>query len=306
MSKKTQTKKSAALPSEEQSISPGSLLRKTREEQRITVEQVAEYLRLPHRNIEALEADRYQELPDKPFVMGYLRAYSRLLDIDGELVIGHYHAYLGEPDNSLGAVRSTIAADAVQVPGISKVQAFLKKRVYWIIGGLLLIWIVSASFLGSNDEQVWQGEAPPAIVPAPEEAVTDDKDDVAVSDEVKTISEETQESNLSQVESANLAPAAIAEQPSVKSLDSLSFEFSGECWLEVTDSKGDVVAVNLYQAGESVTVEGVAPFSVNLGNFKAVQVVLNGKPVELQSKGRGKTLRVSIGEKIEIGFCYVF
>ncbi|WP_439136133.1 DUF4115 domain-containing protein, partial [Pseudomaricurvus sp.] len=75
----------------------------------------------------------------------------------------------------------------------------------------------------------------------------------------------------------------------------LTLVFSDECWLEVTDAHGDVVAANLYQAGATATLVGVAPFEVMLGNVRAVQLTLNGESVTLTPNGNRKTLRATVG-----------
>ena len=61
---------------------PGSLLAEQREEYGWSIRDVASAMRLSERQIEAIEADDYDSLPGKTYVMGYWRSYSQLLRID--------------------------------------------------------------------------------------------------------------------------------------------------------------------------------------------------------------------------------
>ena len=59
--------------------SPGHLLGKKREEYGWSTRDVARALRLSERQVLAIEADDYDSLPGKTYVMGYWRSYSQLL-----------------------------------------------------------------------------------------------------------------------------------------------------------------------------------------------------------------------------------
>lgn len=65
------------------------------------------------------------------------------------------------------------------------------------------------------------------------------------------------------------------------SLDEISFSFRAESWLEVSDSRGDVLATELQAAGSNIKLVGQAPFDVKLGNAPAVNIQLNGKKVDV-------------------------
>lgn len=64
-------------------------------------------------------------------------------------------------------------------------------------------------------------------------------------------------------------------------LDEVSFSFTAESWLEVSDSRGDVLATELQAAGSQLKLVGLAPFDVKLGNAPAASVYLNGKKIEV-------------------------
>jgi cytoskeleton protein RodZ len=72
--------------------SPGRRLRVLRQTKGWEIERIASQLHLRPHLVEALEQDRFHELPGPVFVMGYLRNYARLLGIDPEPLIGAYRA----------------------------------------------------------------------------------------------------------------------------------------------------------------------------------------------------------------------
>lgn len=64
-------------------------------------------------------------------------------------------------------------------------------------------------------------------------------------------------------------------------LDEISFSFSAESWLEVSDSRGDVLATELQPKGSKIKLIGQAPFDVKLGNAPAADIQFNGKKVDV-------------------------
>lgn len=64
------------------STPPGALLREARERMGLSVADAAAHTKLAPRQIEALEADDYQQLPEMAFVRGFVRSYAKLLQLD--------------------------------------------------------------------------------------------------------------------------------------------------------------------------------------------------------------------------------
>jgi len=61
----------------------------------------------------------------------------------------------------------------------------------------------------------------------------------------------------------------------------LGFEYSDECWTEITDGNGNQVYGDLNREGDVMTVFGQAPFDVLLGRAPAVEMTVDGDPVDL-------------------------
>jgi cytoskeleton protein RodZ len=80
----------------------GWRLVKAREAQGLTLAVVANKLRLSADTLQALESNRYEDLPEPIFVRGYLRAYARLLEIDQKVLVAEYNRLV----DTLGPVRT--------------------------------------------------------------------------------------------------------------------------------------------------------------------------------------------------------
>lgn len=72
--------------------SPGRRLRVHRQAKGLEVERIATQMHLRPAIVEALEQDRYDELPGPVFVIGYLRNYARLVGLDPQPLIEAYRA----------------------------------------------------------------------------------------------------------------------------------------------------------------------------------------------------------------------
>ncbi len=83
------TESEQALPT------PGQLLSSVRQEKEITIDTIAQNLRLEVSQIEALEADDYSKFPTIAYVRGYLRGYANQLGLKPEKVIQAFEPHTG-------------------------------------------------------------------------------------------------------------------------------------------------------------------------------------------------------------------
>jgi cytoskeleton protein RodZ len=71
-------------------VSLGRLLKRTREERQIELDEAFRVTRIRRHALEALENERWDELPSQVFVKGFLKTYAEFLDLDKEMVFGLY------------------------------------------------------------------------------------------------------------------------------------------------------------------------------------------------------------------------
>ncbi len=79
-------------PVQQQFSGPGAseLLKTTRERAGQDLQTVAQVLRIRHVYLEAIEGGRFDELPGKTYVVGFVRAYAEYLGLDSEEVVKRF------------------------------------------------------------------------------------------------------------------------------------------------------------------------------------------------------------------------
>ena len=69
-----------------------------------------------------------------------------------------------------------------------------------------------------------------------------------------------------------------------------------ESWADVRDARDNKLLYENIPAGRSVSIEGVPPFRVFLGNADGVRVEYNGKNFDFGRYKRGQVARFTLGE----------
>ncbi|UVE16791.1 helix-turn-helix domain-containing protein [Pseudomonas sp. LS44] len=87
------------------------------------------------------------------------------------------------------------------------------------------------------------------------------------------------------------APVTAAEGEGVVRLG-----FTANCWIQITDARGKVLASGLRRPGDSVEAVGKAPLEVRLGFARGAQVSYNGQAVDVAPFISGETARLKLGQ----------
>jgi cytoskeleton protein RodZ len=74
----------------------GDRLRREREMRGITLDEITESTKISRRHLEALEKERFDQLPGAVFNKGFVRAYARFLGIDEDQAVADYSAASNE------------------------------------------------------------------------------------------------------------------------------------------------------------------------------------------------------------------
>lgn len=117
--------------------SPGRRLRLQRQAQGLEIERIATQLHLRPDRVEALEQDRYEDLPGPVFVAGYIRNYARLLGIDARPLIEAYrHATPGiEPP-----VRHVVPPSGREIGSGHILVRLISLALLAAVIGMLVFW----------------------------------------------------------------------------------------------------------------------------------------------------------------------
>jgi len=128
-----------------QIASVGARLREARERAGLKVADVASHLKFAPRQVEALEAGDLSQLPEMPFVRGFVRSYAKLLQIDSAPLLETL------PDAPARRVVTPMISMSKEVP-FPGIYAARKNNIVWLAAGLgvavalgIFVWLSSNS-----------------------------------------------------------------------------------------------------------------------------------------------------------------
>lgn len=115
-----------------------AIFRQYREERGLNINQVAEALCLSPKIITALETEQLDQLPEPPYVRGYLRSYAKFAEVDPSPLINAYEKLRGAKPNELDYhFTATNTASHEQRSGLS--SGLIKAGLLIVLLGLLAI-----------------------------------------------------------------------------------------------------------------------------------------------------------------------
>lgn len=115
----------------------GAFLHEQRTLRGVSLEDIADSTRIPLRHLEALEENRYDDLPAEVFIKGYLRSFAEAAGLDGAELLAAYDSAVGKTRQEDRAQQWASAAQK------EKEEAFSKARlagVALVAGIALLGW----------------------------------------------------------------------------------------------------------------------------------------------------------------------
>lgn len=288
----------------------GPVLRAAREARGESLYDVAAMLKLSVRQLQAIEEERFGELPGPAFAKGFVRNYGRHLGIDVEPLI---------------AARWGAGASGVDLAPLANAQGVLpvsgsRPRLRRIAAPLVLLFIAGALawwyFDGLDPQRAARiaGEQA-AASPAPEAeggeasgfppADAEPAADLSVlPPQPAVIPLPPEPSAVAEAAAPVEAPAAEAQPPAevedaepepVSGPGRLVFRLDQESWLDVRDARDRRLYSGVGTAGSVRAVQGQPPFTVVIGNARAVRLEHAGREVDLAphtSSGGVARLRV--------------
>jgi cytoskeletal protein RodZ len=68
----------------------GLMLKEAREEKRMSIVEVSRVTRIPAATLDAIEAERFDDLPGEVFVRGFLKSYAQAVGLPPDAVLARY------------------------------------------------------------------------------------------------------------------------------------------------------------------------------------------------------------------------
>jgi cytoskeleton protein RodZ len=311
-----QRKRATRLPSF------GEKLKQEREKRNITLEQISATTKISTRMLQALEEDKFNQLPGGIFNKGFVRAYSRCVGLDEDQAVADYLQASGDGVRTEPSLRDNDAPRAPektrernQGEEQARIQATHQETVRrlessadtpsrplpWGLFAAILLLIALALALWNRRHEEHERHSvdlsnaershPSPVAPAPTTGGMVPEKAVAAS---------TTSSSPNGGRTASPTPKTqqFSEQsPSTPSPGEFTviIQAREDCWISVT-ADGKTLSSELLAAGTERTVRGRKEVVVKAGNAGGVDVKFNGKKVDLQAEyGEVKTVTFGPG-----------
>ena len=297
---KTHSKRDKSLAPEANGhpgISLGEKLRQYREARGLSLEDVFEKTKLRPSMLEAIEQERWQELPAPAFVKGFLRTYARVLDIDEQEIIDLYEAGLPKESRPFEAI-------------LTKKR---RRRSGWVVAVVMMLVLFGVTYW-------WIEQPPPGVStqgPAPGlgmQSLGQDQRQEMNPDLLTT--EETADTTVRQQNSkAEEKPPEVAPEASIKGLAEKTVPAPVEAkeeqgamvsdmvaplvlkgfvkertWMRVTTDGGQPKEY-IFDPGSKPVWKAQRVFDIMVGNAAGIELELNDKPLGPLGR-RGKVIHL--------------
>jgi len=279
---------------------PGQMIRQARESMGLHIVALAAALKVPVRKLEALEANRWEELTDTTFTRALASSVARHLKMDAAPVLA------GLPTASLAQLNTPTGLGRVSEGGPSVSLALAPPASFgrhtWLVVGLL--FGAAALYFSPQLKALW-AERPDAAV----EAVLTTTPANGVSVEVEPVKSDApatlptsaavslDHAVATPPAKPDLTPAAVdAHQPVLATAHDrvLVLAASVDTWIEVTDSDKRVRIQRVLKQGEEVAFAEGLPFGVVVGNAAGARVSVRGQPLDLSALARNNVARFEV------------
>lgn len=270
--------------------SPGAMLRTARERQGLHIAALAASIKVSPRKLEALEADRFDELPDLAFARALAQTVCRAVKIDPEPVL----ALLPRPH---GGDRLEQVASGLKTPFRERESheegselSFVGRPIFWAPAIVLLsaavLYLLPQNPFGPAEPA--PADAPVISLPLTPPAASG----AAPQADAAPAAEPAAPGPV--VDTVHSAPPADAVASDVTATALLVVRASEEAWVEVRDAGGNVLLSRTLQAGEAVGLDGTLPLRATLGNAAATQLSFRGQPLDVAREARDNVARLEL------------
>ena len=235
------------MKSEKESFSFGRFLQSMRLAKNISLEKVSQETRIAISNLQLIEKEDLDALPDEVFVKGFLRSYARAIGADGEEAVKLYEARI----NMISRL-----ADAGSFSPRSSLFAWRNL----ILSIIVILAVIALSLYGVSYFQSRMSEPETVETPARSEP-----------SEAAPLRQETE----------SIAKKGATPKPLEKLV--LHITAVDDTWIKVIVDNKDSKEYNL-KSGEKLEIEASAGFNLLIGNAGGLELEFNGKPVKIPGK----------------------
>jgi cytoskeleton protein RodZ len=233
----------------------GEVLRRARMHYNLSLDDVAATLHIRAQQLGALEENRPEQLPGRVYAIGFVRAYSEYLGLDGDKMVHLFKVQsVGgrqRPELSLPAPASESKA-----PGI----VILAAAVIMLAGVLMGLVVMGKS----------HKKGPPPIPPV----------SVAINGDVPALASSAPLAMAMQaaVQGKEKAPVIASKQPA-PAPSRIGIRAADSVWLEIRDARNKPILSRILKAGDSYDVPDQPGLRLDTGDAGALEFVVDGQGV---------------------------
>ena len=306
----------------------GGHLKEAREKAGLSTQHIAQALNLDIRQVEAMEASEWQELPCETSALGFVRNYAQHVGLDPKPLMRQLTSEFGRESPALA---TSPFGGAVETES-SFWWAWLAVLVVVLLAVAVALWahygesefgeertqadsasvtapvrVLAESSTATPPEP--SGDGTQSINPAAAKSA-DVKQGARSQAASKPITGETPSNQAGGSVAAQATPpprpagdptatdvsAAGARANAATGKPILYMRFKGASWVEVRDAKGHQLVYDMqYPGNEQKLFEGEEPFDIVVGNASQVQLEYRGSPVNLsQRQNANGVARISL------------
>jgi cytoskeleton protein RodZ len=272
------------------------LLRTARERRGLDIGALAARLKVSPRKIHALEADRYDDLPDPAFTRALAMSVCRLVGADAAPVLALLPQVAVAPSGLEHVTTGLSAPFDGRHPDDRALRAWSPRLHHLAVAAALLLLAAAGLWLLTADRPVTTAGPEAAVLAEPAPSASSAASSASGISGLPVGADSAPSAGASAVMAgaASALPMASAVVAPVAPPSAGSITVTAPSWVEVRDGAGQVRWSRLLAAGETVSLEGPLPLRLVIGNARAAKLVFAGRMVELAPWTRDNVARLDL------------
>lgn len=301
---------------------PGEILKQARERAGFSTQDVADKIKLKKSLIEDIEKDTFDVNISLTFVRGYLKLYAKYVYVEETQILKAFESLCTQKEEP--AKLQSFSGRVANQANDEKLMLVTYLVVTAVIALVVIWWFQQSStnikteLNGNNNSEAVTEVTSQEVLPIKDTLVSDSEtgtlrsldSDVTSGDSGKTtlefvppiiieeqaidnqtVSAKTGDYANNLIKSADIVDTTITE--TTASVE-LIFEFSDDCWMNLSDATGENIAYGVKVKGRIMPVSGIPPFEVTLGAPEAVKIRYAGEIIDMSFLPYGRIAKFDL------------
>ncbi len=293
-------------------MGPGQILSDARKNMGLTQEDVATRLNFRTKLVDEIENEVFDTRVPETFNRGYLRNYAKLVNVSQEDVMASYEQL------------NVAKTQASELQSFSKGTEKLAEsnRIMWVsylilailIGSTVVWWMQNNTEQNSNEtieitpsieklqpDLFNETKTSSILTPAVENTGVDNTIEAPSAPAIELSQDSSNlTTQVTQIENVQVNEEARAQidnisvnEPEV-TLTNVTFTFSGDCWVNISDATGERIAWGVKKLGYVMKISGQAPFNVTLGRPELVAINFSDEIIDMSQFNAGNIAKFTL------------